>query len=217
MANCPTCGTEEVPGQQFCGSCGSPTTNANLVMGMSPMPNAYPTPMPQYVDSATANGYVLAGFWKRFLGFFIDGLLLYAIADLPLRLTNAGTYTSVVVVAIVTFLYGSLFIGYGGGQTLGMRAVSIRCVDEDGVSLIDYQRAVRRAIAYGVLTVIPSLYHYHLYKNPTTLQMRHESHEFLIVFVLSLPHFIDLLWVAWDKRNQTLHDKFAHSVVIKTN
>jgi uncharacterized RDD family membrane protein YckC len=205
MANCPVCGTEEVPGQQYCGSCGSPAANATSVVSTS----AYPTPMPQYVEATAVNGYVLAGFWKRFLGFFIDGLLLYAIVDLPLRLTNAGTYTNVAVVAIVTFLYGSLFIGRG--------AVSIRCVDEDGKTLIDYQRAARRALAYGVLTLLPTLYHYHLYKHPTTLQMRHESHEFLIVFVLSVPHFIDLIWVAWDKRNQTLHDKFARTVVIRTN
>jgi uncharacterized RDD family membrane protein YckC len=173
--------------------------------------------MPQFIESASVNGYTLAGFWKRFLGFFIDGIVLFAIENVPLRLFHADTFTVVAFSAVVTFLYGSLFIGLGGGQTLGMRAVSIRCVDEDGKTLIDYQRAVRRALAYGVLTIIPSLYHYHTYNHPTTVQLRHEYHDFLIVFVLSLPHFLDLLWVAWDKRNQTLHDKFAHTVVIKTN
>jgi uncharacterized RDD family membrane protein YckC len=179
---------------------------------------AYPAPLPQFpAESPSAYGYVLAGFWKRFLGFFIDGLILYAIVDLPLRLTHAGIFTTVVIAAIATFFYGSLFIGYGHGQTPGMRAVSIRCVDEDGASELNYQRAMRRALAYGVLTIIPSFYHYTTYSHPSTLQLRHEYHAFLIVLVLSLPHFIDLLWVAWDKRNQTLHDKFAHTVVIKTN
>jgi uncharacterized RDD family membrane protein YckC len=207
MANCPTCGTEQVPGQQFCGSCGAPTASVY----------AYPAPMaPLQGTGPSPYGYVLAGFWRRFLGFFIDGLVLYAVADLPLRLAHANIYTTVIIVTVVTFLYGSMFIGLGGGQTPGMRAVSVRCVDEDGTSPLNYQRAARRAFAYGVLAIIPSLYHYHTYTHPTTLQLRHESHEFLIIFLLALPHFIDLLWVAWDKSKQTLHDKFAHTVVIKT-
>jgi uncharacterized RDD family membrane protein YckC len=179
---------------------------------------SYPAPLPQYPNESTStNGYVLAGFWKRFLGFFIDGLILYAIVDLPLRLTRAGIVATVAGAAVATFFYGSLFIGYGHGQTPGMRAVSVRCVDEDGATELVYPRAARRALAYGVLVIIPSLYHYTTYAHPTTLQLRHEYHAFLIVLVLSLPHFLDLLWVAWDKRNQTLHDKFARTVVIKTN
>jgi uncharacterized RDD family membrane protein YckC len=52
--------------------------------------------------------------------------------------------------------------------------------------------------------------------NPTTAQLHRELHAELIFFVFLLPHLIDLLWVAWDKRNQTLHDKFAQTVVVKT-
>jgi len=67
-----------------------------------------------------------------------------------------------------------------------------------------------------VLVVIGSIYHFQTYNHPTKLQLQHEAHHFLIVFLLSLPHFIDLLWVAWDQRKQTLHDKFAHTVVIRS-
>jgi uncharacterized RDD family membrane protein YckC len=208
MATCPTCGTQEVPGQQFCASCGSPTTNAY----------ANPAPLPSFPSEAvTLSDHVLAGFWIRFLGFFIDGVLLYVVVQLPLRAVHASFATSLVVVTITTFLYGSMFIGLSRGQTLGMRAVSVKCVDEDGVTQLDYQRAARRAFAYGVLVIIGSIYHFHTYNNPTKLQLQHEAHHFLIVFLLSLPHFIDLLWVAWDQKKQTLHDKFAHTVVIRTN
>jgi uncharacterized RDD family membrane protein YckC len=207
MATCPTCGTEEVVGQQFCSSCGSPTTSVY----------ANPAPLPSFPGrSVPVSGYLLAGFWTRFLGFFIDGVLLFAAVQLPLRAVHAGFATNLVVVTVTTFLYGSMFIGLGRGQTLGMRMVSIRCVDEDGITEIDYQRAARRAVAYGVLTIIGSVYSFHTYNHPTHLQMQTEAHHFLILFVLSLPHFIDLLWVAWDKNNQTLHDKFARTVVIKT-
>lgn len=207
MATCPTCGTEEVAGQQFCASCGSLTTNLH----------ANPAPLLSFPgEVVTLTDHVLAGFWVRFLGFFIDGILLYAVVQLPLRAAHAGFATSLVVVTITTYLYGSLFIGLNHGQTLGMRAVSVKCVDEDGVTELDYQRATRRALAYGVLLIIGSIYHFNTYSHPTTLQLQQEAHHFLIVFLLSLPHFIDLLWIAWDRNKQTLHDKFAHTIVIKT-
>lgn len=207
MATCPTCGTEEVAGQQFCSSCGSPTSN--VYQNSAPLPY-FPA------DVATLSGYVLAGFWTRFLGFLIDGILLFVIVQLPLRAAHSGFDTSLIIVTVTTFLYGSLFIGLGHGQTLGMRAVSVRCVDEDGVTEIDYQRAAKRAVAYGVLVIVASVYHVHTYAHPTTLQLQRQDHQALIFFALTLPHLLDLLWVAWDKRNQTLHDKVAHSIVIKT-
>lgn len=207
MATCPTCGARELAGQQFCPSCGSPTST--VYANPAPLP-AFPT------EVLPTMGRTLAGFWIRFLGFFIDGLLLFVIVQLPLRAEHAGFAATVVTVTLTTFFYGSLFIGFNHGQTPGMRVVSVRCVDEDGVSEINYQRAVRRAVAYGVLTVIGSIYHFQTYKNPTTAQLHLEAHHFLILFAMSIPHFVDLLWVAWDKNNQTLHDKFAHTVVIRT-
>jgi uncharacterized RDD family membrane protein YckC len=207
MATCPTCGTEHVAGQQFCASCGSPMSNAYATA--APL-TAFPA------ENSVAGGPVLAGFWLRFLGFFLDGLLLFIVVQLPLRAAHSGFASSIAIVTITTFLYGSLFIGFNHGQTLGMRAVSVRCVDDDGVTAIPYQRAATRAFAYGVLVVIGSVYHFHTYNNPTTLELHREAHHFVILFALSIPHFVDLLWVTWDKKKQTLHDKFAHTVVIKT-
>lgn len=206
MATCPTCGTEEVAGQRFCASCGSPQTSVY----------ATPAPLPSFPVVSVSSETVLAGFWIRFLGFFIDGVITFAVVQLPLRALHAGFATNLVIVTMTTFFYGSLFIGLGHGQTPGMRVVSVRCVDEDGVTELDYQRAARRAVAYGVLVLIGSVYNFQTYKHPTHAQTQLEAHHFLILFVLSLPHFIDLLWVAWDQRKQTLHDKFAHSIVIRT-
>jgi uncharacterized RDD family membrane protein YckC len=206
MATCPTCGTEDVSGQQYCRSCGSPTSSVY----------AKPAPLPYFPDELGTSGQRgLAGFWIRLLGFIIDNVILFIVVQLPLRVAHSGFATSLVIVTAVTFLYGSLFIGYGHGQTLGMRAVSVRCVDEDGVTEINYQRASRRAIAYGVLTVVGSIYHFHTYTHPTSAQLKLQDHHALILLAFLLPHIIDLLWVAWDKRNQTLHDKVARTVVVK--
>jgi len=207
MATCPTCGTEEVPGQQVCASCGSPTSSVY----------ANPAPLPYFpTETDLPTEFRLAGFWTRFLGYAIDYLLLLIIVPLPLSAVNANFDTSLAIVTVIAFLYGSLFIGLGHGQTIGMRIVSIRCVDEDGVTELTYPRAAKRAVAYGVLLLAGSIYHFHRYAHPTTLQLHREDHHVLIFFAFYLPHLVDLLWVAWDRRNQTLHDKFARSIVIRT-
>jgi uncharacterized RDD family membrane protein YckC len=206
MATCPTCGTEEVPGQQVCASCGSPT-------------GAYanPAPLPYFPAEQSLPAQVtLAGFWTRFLAYLIDYILLLIIVPLPLSAINADFTTSLAIVTLITFLYGSLFVGLWHGQTLGMRLVSIRCVDEDGVTELTYPRAATRAAAYGVLLLAGSIYHFHRYAHPTTLQLHREDHHVLIFLAFYAPHLIDLLWVSWDKQNQTLHDKFAHTIVIRT-
>ena len=207
MANCPTCGTEEVPGQQFCSSCGSPTTSVY----------AHLAPLPQYpAEVLSPFDYTLAGFWRRFLGFFIDDILLLILGWVTLGAAHVTFATDVVGVTALAFLYNSLFIGFANGQTPGMRIVSVRCVDQDGVTRLNYARAAKRSIFYTALLLIGSIHHLYRYVNPTTAQLNRELHAELIFFVFLIPHLIDLLWVAWDKRNQTLHDKFAQTVVVKT-
>ena len=205
MASCPTCGTQEVPGQQFCASCGSPTSSV------------YSYPAPQFTaDVYSPFGYTLAGFWRRVLGFFIDDILLLIIGWATLGAHHVGFATDVIGVTAITFLYNSLLIGLRRGQTIGMRVVSVRCVDQDGVTPLTYARAAKRAIFYTALLALGTFHHLYRYVNPTTAQLHRELHAELIFFVFLLPHLIDLLWVAWDKRNQTLHDKFGQTVVIKT-
>lgn len=208
MANCPTCGTQETPGQQFCSSCGSPTSNT--YSNLAPLA-AYPT---EAAPSTTAFG--LASFWKRFLGYLIDYLILFVIGLLILSAFHASFATDLIVATALTFLYSTLLIGYRGGQTVGMRIVSVRCVDEDGVSAINYARAAKRGVAYGALALVGSFHNVHRYAHPTTAQLHLVLHQELIFFVFLVPHLVDLLWMLWDKRNQTLHDKFAHTVVINT-
>ena len=107
MANCPTCGTEEVPGQQFCSSCGSPTAHVY----------SNPAPLPSYpAQSGPSTGsYTLAGFWKRFLGYLIDYILLIIIGILILRPLHASFAAAVVAATALTFLYNSLQIGLNHG------------------------------------------------------------------------------------------------------
>jgi uncharacterized RDD family membrane protein YckC len=83
-----------------------------------------------------------AGFWRRFAGAFIDGVVL-GIASGILRGvlgTGAGTGLGFVVGAV----YFTAFIGAERGQTLGQMALGIRVVGLDTGSSIGYGRAFIR-------------------------------------------------------------------------
>jgi uncharacterized RDD family membrane protein YckC len=206
MANCPACGTQEVRGQQYCSSCGS----------LSSSVYANPAPLPSFPAESTLTGYTLATFWKRFLGYLIDYILLTVAGVLILASVHGSFITGVIIVVALSFVYNSVFIGFVHGQTLGMRILSIKCVDQDGHTEIDYARAAKRALFYSVLLFLGNLEELNRYTNPTTAQVHHELHEELVYLVFRIPFFIDLLWVAWDRKNQTLHDKYARTIVIST-
>jgi uncharacterized RDD family membrane protein YckC len=147
----------------------------------------------------------LAGYGTRLGGYLIDGLLLNAISLLLLvpfggafhvtsisdrastgHLTILGGTGLGILVQIGLFLiYGTLFIGSRRGQTLGMRAVGIRCVRVDGARL-GYGKALWRAVV-----------------------------EQCLLLALLIPWIIDMLFPLWDRRNQTIHDKAVDCLVVK--
>jgi len=83
-----------------------------------------------------------AGFWRRFAGAFIDGIVV-GIADGILRAilgSTAGSGLGLVISAV----YFTAFIGAERGQTLGQMALGIRVVGLDTGSSIGYGRALLR-------------------------------------------------------------------------
>lgn len=209
MAYCANCGTPELEGQRFCIKCGTPTAVAP----------GEPTPLPYFPMDAPATTTTinnLASVWWRLLGYAIDLLVLFLGIGLPLRASHAPYYEAVLVEAIATFFYGSLFIGRANGATLGMRIVRLRCVNADDLGKVSLSRAFRRSAAYSSLSLLGGLYHAHTHVSPLTGQVQLTPTQVLIAFALAAPHLLDLLWAAWDQRHQTLHDKFADTIVLRT-
>ncbi len=90
--------------------------------------------------------------------------------------------------------YGTLLCGSSRGQTVGMMAVGVRAVrDEAQGGELGYGRAFGRALCEGVLRLVN-----------------------LLFFLLGLVWILDMLFPLWDKKRQTLHDKVAGSVVLRT-
>ena len=174
------------------------------------MPPFAVAPMSPVVVTASST---IAGFWWRVMAYVIDLIILAIVVLLPLRATNVSFYAESFIQVVASFLYFGLFIGYSG-QTPGMRLFRMRCVSTDG-SRVTPSQAFTRAGVYCVLLLIASLYQYHAYTNPTVAQRNKEAREAGIYLLLALPHIIDLLWAAWDKQRQTLHDKAGGTVVIR--
>jgi uncharacterized RDD family membrane protein YckC len=92
-----------------------------------------------------------AGFWRRFAGAFVDGIILVVIGIiLGIVFKSTGSIVSIVVGGC----YFTLFIGSARGQTPGMSAVGIRVISFDGSGSIGYGRALIRWIG-AYLAAIP--------------------------------------------------------------
>jgi uncharacterized RDD family membrane protein YckC len=92
-----------------------------------------------------------AGFWRRFGGTIIDGIILAVVGViLQVALKAVGSALSL----LVALAYFTLFVGGNRGQTPGMSAVGIRVISFDGSGSIGYGRAFIRWIG-GYLSAIP--------------------------------------------------------------
>jgi hypothetical protein len=76
---------------------------------------------------------------------------------------------------------------------------------------------IRRTGLHSLLILIAASYHYTLYVNPTAHEKILNDHNYEIAFLFAVPLVIDLLWPIWDKRKQTLHDKFANTLLVRTS
>lgn len=81
-----------------------------------------------------------AGFWTRVLAFIIDAILLGIASSIvvgvlggaPGEIDNRSQGTSTLL-GLAYYLY--FWSSYGGGQTLGMRALNIKVIRTDGTQL----------------------------------------------------------------------------------
>jgi uncharacterized RDD family membrane protein YckC len=171
---------------------------------------------------------VLAEWWQRLVARIIDGIILgilispfwiavvISVVHRVQRLANqypdlsqpgaqqalnnsvnqmmggmVGTFLLVgVATALVSFGYDWLQHGLWG-QTIGKRVMGTKVVTAESRSPISGGAACGRAAVYALVPAVPS--------------------------VGGLFGLINELWLLWDPRRQCLHDKAAHTVVVKTS
>jgi uncharacterized RDD family membrane protein YckC len=92
-----------------------------------------------------------AGFWRRFGGALIDGILLGIVSGILRLILGTGPGSGLGTLA--SFVYFTYFHGRTG-QTPGDAALGIKVVDIENGEVIGYGRAFGRALVAIVSTIV---------------------------------------------------------------
>src|SRR5215468_10012664 len=93
-----------------------------------------------------------AGFWRRFAGAFIDGILLSIVSRILEAATSRGAGAGIGL--LISAAYFTILIGSTRGQTLGQMALGIRVIDFNTGGPIGYGRAFIRWIVSIISTIV---------------------------------------------------------------
>ena len=140
----------------------------------------------------------LASWGRRLAALLVDAVVLGVVIALALfaagmpvdelrdRLQDGETLLFVVLFLIPEGIYYTALIG-SRSQTFGKMALGIKVVDAESRSPIGYPRAFTRWMSTAAMRAL-----------------------------FTIPTVVDHLWPLRDRRNQSLHDKFARTVVVRT-
>jgi uncharacterized RDD family membrane protein YckC len=114
----------------------------------------YPPP-PQAAGAPPASGGASgprAGFWRRFVGTFIDGILLGIVEAILRAILGTGAGSGLYI--LISIAYFTVMIGNARGQTVGQMAMGIRVIDFNTGGPIGYGRAFIRWLM-AIVSAIP--------------------------------------------------------------
>jgi uncharacterized RDD family membrane protein YckC len=139
----------------------------------------------------------LASWGRRLAALMIDSVVLATIITVTVlaagvppdelndKIRNGDSLLILLLFVVPEAIYTTALIG-SLNQTFGKMAVGIKVVDAENRSPIGYMRAFTRWLSTALLWAL-----------------------------LWVPGIVDHLWPLRDSRNQTFHDKFARSVVVR--
>ena len=175
----------------------------------------------------------LAPIWKRFLAYFLDGILLNIISWIVGLLfggnfgfsflnfgtsrptLNVGAFLTYTVVVLAIQLGYYIYFYSTTGQTLGKMALSVRVIRRDQ-SRLDLQTAIRRVAILGGMGILGLLIAIPLLNAANSGRVESLGIFTALSLGVSLINLLDYLWPLWDRERQTLHDKIANTVVVNS-
>jgi uncharacterized RDD family membrane protein YckC len=194
-----------------------------------------PPPVPDHPTRhvmTTVGPVELSGWWRRFGGYVLDVVMIddaiYVVtrlirnADVALRAPLAPGVYPMTPRAQAAVVASALLIGLGyplvllrlRGQTVGMMAASVRAVDLVSGAALTSPQAWRRVLAYFLLVTlwvqIGDVVGFNHVIGPTPVA------DTLFRLVGGLGLLLTALWPLHDSRSQTLQDKAAGTIVIRT-
>lgn len=215
----------QAAGQQGAGYQEAGYQEAGYQGGPTQPPSGYWTTSARPADPTTVDGVPLASYWSRVGAYLLDGLITQTVATAiswpflssafewymhALRQSaGTGTFNSdalqaeltrlmwpvALIFLLVTVSYQVGFLVWRGA-TLGKMAVGIAVRSLATAARPTLGVALRRQVIQvvsGLSSLVP-----------------------FASFLVMLLGWLDLLWPAWDRRRQALHDKLAGTVVVRT-
>jgi uncharacterized RDD family membrane protein YckC len=178
--------------RMYCSNCGAEMHDATCMSCQRSLPpSARGT-----IDLRT--GFMLAGWWRRFGQVFADTVILVAPSLLVFSLFDEwdGFVIGSLVALCAQGVYFVKFLSGVRGQTLGNRVAASRVRDANTGKRITGMQAFRRW-AFVALYAAFVLGPYPVGQ---------------VAFYVAV--LVDCLFPLWDPRKQTLHDKFAGTIVV---
>jgi uncharacterized RDD family membrane protein YckC len=192
-------------------------------------------PAPQSATGPSVNtasgSATLAGWWLRFGGYVIDAIIIgvpsFVVGVLigltqrnntiegftGYRIDAAAQAAIVITTLLITLGYPYLLLRYKG-QTVGMMAVGVRAVDRVSGATLSHGQAGRRVLAFFFIVElweqISAVIGYHHLYGPTP------AGEVLFRLLAIAALITTALWPLGNPVNQTLQDKVAETVVVRT-
>lgn len=141
---------------------------------------------------------VLASWWHRFGATFSDNLILLLPTLLIISFFSAvsGYTVGYFIGSALQGVYMVKLLAGGRGQTIGNRVAATRVRDAQSGQAITTKQALKRwgmVAAYSALSLLGGSGG---------------------VVLLPIIFLVDCLWPLFDARKQTLHDKFANTIVV---
>lgn len=148
------------------------------------------------IDATT--GLMLAGWWRRVGATFADDLILIipslVVASIFAQLD--GNVVGALMALVLEGVYMVKFLSGARGQTIGNRVAATRVRDAGNGQAITLLQAFKR---WGFIAIYSAI---ELAANPASI--------YIVAFIA----LVDNLYPLYDPRNQTLHDKFAGTIVV---
>ncbi len=163
--------------------------------------------------------------FKRFIALTIDTLIIFTIT-LPLEYFNITEYKNLKVlllISIFTVAYKPFF-EYKFGATPGKKLMGLKVISHE-YSKLKLSRATFRNIFFVIPTLLSTLITVFIYNQPQFLTV-HSFLEYLRILTSSkslsfinqiviLLNFLDVLSIIFDKKNRSIHDFIAGTIVVK--
>jgi|GEM_PF-884655 uncharacterized RDD family membrane protein YckC len=180
----------------------------------------------EFYEESKSQSVAYATFWRRVGASLLDGLILSPVnyGLIFLSMVYYKIYLLSILPPIISLFY-KIYLEKQYGQTLGKVIVGIKVTD-DNFELMDYTQAIKRNYYHIIMLLFTVIKYVELFKMASFLQAdtymkmiqaqaAQASTYVYLGYAFSTLFLVDCVLMIKSNQNQTLHDRWAKTVVVK--